>query len=57
MQNDVSKCKICHSHPLKQYKQKIEYVIIFIEKHAITFIQTTTPFSRNVLLQGSSVFQ
>ena len=39
-----------------QYKQEVEFVIILIEKHFITFIQTTTSFSRN-LLQGSIVFE
>ena len=43
------------SLPSRQYKQEIEFVIIFIEKYDITFIQITTSFSRNVLLQRSSV--
>ena len=45
------------SLPSKQFKQEIEFVVIFIEKHSTTFLTTTTAFSRNVLVQGSSVLQ
>ena len=42
------------SLPSRQYKQEIEFVIDFLKN---TFLTTISAFSRNVLVQDSSVFK